>query len=171
MLLSLGRKRRRERATGTRSGPYTRPHRAVTTPWLAELAAMGAGKFRVRRRWWQLTARGGWLTIERNHAEGSTTLLWSSAEDVRARVTMSLALVVSDAGELLAYLESGRDMLVKWGYGHGGHADLERAVELGHWMHDVLCADASARRIQPAPANTPCSPAHGGRTRMLAQHG
>jgi hypothetical protein len=112
---------------------------------LAELAGVAPGAYCVdsQRSWirfWAAEGRCGWLTVTRDD-NGNSSVMWTTNKDTHyplGRWGCARSVTLRPDGVLVAYFESALTMWIKWGYGRGGEAEFNRAMEFATWAHARL---------------------------------
>lgn len=131
-----------------------------------ELAALTPGAYKIRKPWWDLRSRKGWVHVEatkpyRDESAG-VSLMWTSARDTHQPLNgPAFCLSIETDGRLSMYSRSAISMHIVWGYGRGGVDELREAVEGLEWMHRELAHGLTPEpgsEAAPVDAQTPTAP-------------
>ena len=103
---------------------------------LTDLLAVPPGSYKVRAPWWDLTARRGWLAVEKDN--DGVSIMWTTSKETHNALSTAFSVDITPEGILRCYMESAWTMHIVWGYGYGDEEDYQTAVDGVQWMHEKL---------------------------------
>lgn len=107
------------------------------SPLLIDLATVPSGSYKVKNPWWDINARGGWLSVT-HERDGNRSIMWTTGREQHCAHSTAFSIDFTPEGVLKCYMESALSMHIKWGYGRGGDKEYATAVEAVAWIHEKL---------------------------------